>query len=144
MIHNSYTIHYTTDAFNKAIESEEAKEEPIDITTILVDSNYTGPRIQNDDITTLDDSFIRITINHLKEQKKIHRKYVIMILLAIKVRLKNTPTLVRIQLDTPLPTPTTTSIEMSSNETATDLNTPNLSVCNVPSKKITVCGECTV
>ena len=82
-------------AFEDAISFNEVPiSESIDLTTIDVDTDYKGPRLENE-ITI---EFIKELINHLKEQQKLHIKYVYTILLQVKKILEKLPTLLEIEV----------------------------------------------
>lgn len=89
-----------TEAFQKAIESEVPPETTIDVSSVVVDSSYTGPHLQydsnNQPIYTLD--FARQCMDYMKDQKSIHRKYVIQTLLAAIRYFQTLPTLLEVSL----------------------------------------------
>ena len=91
--------------FLKAIMTESANSEAltIDVTDILVEDTYEGPRISNappgdsgDVVITVD--FVREMIAWFKQQKNLHRKFVVQILQASRSYLKNLPSLLRITM----------------------------------------------
>ena len=111
------------EAFNKAIEVENAPEPVIDFDSILVESSYTGPRLPEQEVSNdkiVDMEFVKASIEHMKDQKKIHRKYVLKVLTVAKEMFKNTNSLVRIDID--------------QSSTGTDSN-------STPKGHITVCGD---
>lgn len=89
------------EAFNKAIETEETEQLAIDFDSMVVESSYQGPRLVDDKVENIDLKFVKDMIEHLKGQKRLHKKYVLMILSATKELLKKTPTLVRINIEQP-------------------------------------------
>lgn len=91
-------------AFNDAIASEDSTppSHTLDYKTIQVDQSYTGPRLNDDELPT--QSFINELIAHYKAEKRLHRRYVYQILLAVAKQLKALPTL--IDIDAPVKTAT--------------------------------------
>lgn len=93
------------EAFLKAIESEDGSGggellSATDIDAIVVDSSYTGPKLtidenQNIIITT---DFVKETISYFREQKLLHRKYVLQILRAGIRMFEKLPALLRLSL----------------------------------------------
>lgn len=89
------------DAFNRAIEVDDVPPPVIDFDAILVESSYSGPRLPDtvaDDGKLVDIDFVKSAIEHMKEQKKIHRKYVLQALNKAKEMFQATPTLLRINI----------------------------------------------
>jgi serine/threonine-protein phosphatase 5 len=72
------------EAFLKAIESENtAGEVDVDPETIPVEDSYTGPRITVDNTTgepQLTPEMTKTILGYMKEEKLVHKKYVIIIL----------------------------------------------------------------
>lgn len=69
------------EAFQKAIESEVPPESTVDVSSIAIDSTYTGPHLQynadNEPIYTIE--FARECMEYMKSQKYVHRKYVLQV-----------------------------------------------------------------
>eukprot|EP00617_Octactis_speculum_P022238 CAMPEP_0185745854 /NCGR_PEP_ID=MMETSP1174-20130828/4235_1 /TAXON_ID=35687 /ORGANISM="Dictyocha speculum, Strain CCMP1381" /LENGTH=494 /DNA_ID=CAMNT_0028420103 /DNA_START=9 /DNA_END=1493 /DNA_ORIENTATION=+ len=65
-------------AFAAAIISDETAPFSLDPCAISVDSDYDGPRIDEDGTITIE--FVRDMAERFRDQKMIHRKYVVMIL----------------------------------------------------------------
>mmetsp|Transcript_24404 Transcript_24404/g.22175 ORF Transcript_24404/g.22175 Transcript_24404/m.22175 type:complete len:505 (-) Transcript_24404:30-1544(-) len=87
------------EAFSKALETESIPPVTyVDVDKIEVDEKYTGPRLPDDEVIT--EEFVNETINYFKDQKLLHRKYVMKLLLQIKDYLSNQPSLLRIPLPT--------------------------------------------
>ncbi|KAI8385703.1 Metallo-dependent phosphatase-like protein [Blakeslea trispora] len=86
--------------FEKAIEHNDQKRsvaENLDIDSIVVDDKYDGPRI-NEETKMIDLSFIEKMIEQFKAQKKIHKKYAFMILLAIRNYMYEAPSLIDVTI----------------------------------------------
>jgi len=71
-------------AFASAIESADDQKvsATLDVANILVDAAYDGPRLGDDGIVT--DAFIDAMMERFRDQKLIHKKYVLQILLKVK------------------------------------------------------------
>lgn len=76
-------------------------------------------------------SFVESVLDYMKEQKRVHKKYVLKVLFAALAMYKNTPTLMRINIERP------SSIEP---ETTIVANGSQLSAGGKKGK-ITVCGD---
>lgn len=102
------------EAFQKAIESETPPEASVDVDAIVVESSYDGPHLslkesgnaasrgdekgsKGVDIDVTKD-FVVNTMEHFKNQKLLHRKYVIQVLLSAIDMFKSQPTLLRLSL----------------------------------------------
>lgn len=86
-------------AFAKAIESDSLRvrvSDTIDPTTFKVEESYSGPRIGDDGTLTLD--FINEMLDTFRQQKLIHVRYVITILLAVKKIMDELPNVVPIPI----------------------------------------------
>ena len=86
------------EAFMKAIESEQEEEAPIDVEGIVVDSSYSGPHLpvgENGKISVTED-FVKETMSHFRDQKALHRKYVIQVLQAAIEMFQAEPSLLRL------------------------------------------------
>lgn len=70
------------DAFEKAIEvgNEPSAAEGLDLDSMVVDSDYDGVRLENE----MTQKFIDDMIERFKNGKKIHKKYVYQIVIAVK------------------------------------------------------------
>lgn len=85
------------DAFLKAIEVEDAPSaaEGLDIDSMVVDSSYDGARLEKE--MTLE--FIEDMMERFKNGKKIAKKYVFQIILAVMDLVKKEPTMVEVDVD---------------------------------------------
>lgn len=86
-------------AFLKAIESEQSKpaSETMDWKDVEVSATYNGPRWE-DDQADLTVDFVKQLIPYLKDQKRLHMRYVYRILLKIIQLLQKLPSLVDIDV----------------------------------------------
>jgi serine/threonine-protein phosphatase 5 len=89
-------------AFQKAIESEEDNDAKVDIDSIVVDSSYTGPRLDPDENgnVTITTAFVEQVISHFQDQKRLHRKYVLLVLAAAIRHFEGVASLLRLYLPT--------------------------------------------
>ncbi|EOD49502.1 Metallo-dependent phosphatase [Neofusicoccum parvum] len=80
------------DAFLKAIEIADAPSaiEGLDLDSMVVEDAYDGVRLEKD----MTNEFIEDMIQRFKDGKKIHRKYVYQIIIAVKELVYNEPTMV--------------------------------------------------
>ena len=92
-------------AFERAIAAEDDKKSSImdqfDINNIEVESSYEGPSFTFSDAScniTLE--FVKSLIEHYREQKVLHRKYAMKILIEIYRYLKLQPSLIDINVNT--------------------------------------------
>lgn len=85
------------DAFLKAIEVEDAPSaaEGLDVEHMAVDSSYDGPKLG--DSMTLE--FLEDMIERFKNGKKLARKYVFQIILAVMDIVKKEPTMVEVDVE---------------------------------------------
>ena len=85
-------------AFLKAIESEKGKpaSETVDLRSIDVEAAYDGPRLSDDGQVT--EEFVKQLTTHFQQQKKLHRKFVYQILLAILPLFRAQPSLQRVDV----------------------------------------------
>lgn len=88
------------EAFQKAIESEEDSNINVDANSIVVDASYTGPALVADEngnvnITT---EFAVQVMAYFKDQKRLHRKYVLQVLAAGIRHFEALPSLLRLYL----------------------------------------------
>lgn len=84
-------------AFAKAIESDSLRvrvSDTFDVESLNVDESYSGPRIQDDGVVTLD--FINAMLEAFRKQQKLHIKYAIMIILAAKKIMDSLPNIVEV------------------------------------------------
>lgn len=84
-------------AFARAIESDSLRvriSDTIDAETMTVDDSYSGPRIQEDGTITAE--FIQSMVDAFREQKTLHVKYAIMIILATKKIMDSLPNIVEV------------------------------------------------
>ncbi|KAB2579748.1 Metallo-dependent phosphatase [Lasiodiplodia theobromae] len=81
------------DAFLKAIEVADAPSaiEGLDLDNMVVEDGYDGARMEDSKMTK---EFIEDMIQRFKDGKKIHRKYVYQIIIAVKELVYNEPTMV--------------------------------------------------
>jgi serine/threonine-protein phosphatase 5 len=89
------------EAFNKAIESEYTAEEVVDADSIVVDSSYTGPRlppVAPGDQLVVPTEFVQELISYYRDQKTLHRKYMIQLLNAARDMFKQQPSLLRLSI----------------------------------------------
>jgi serine/threonine-protein phosphatase 5 len=86
-------------AFAAAIQSERnlPLSETIDVTSLVVDPAYDGPRLP-EDVAQIKPDFIVALMDRFKRGKLLHRKFVIQILLKLKDMLCALPSLLRISL----------------------------------------------
>jgi len=88
-------------AFEKAIAVEGKKEKPLAYTTdcdsITVDSAYDGPRLKDHKVVTLE--FVNELIEHFKDSKRLHRRYVLEILCQAYKCFVAQPTLVDVKIE---------------------------------------------
>jgi len=85
-------------AFERAIAVDDSKKsiaDSINIDSIVVEANYTGPTLPDGNITA---SFMEELMEWYKSQKILHRKYAYKILLDIKQYLMGQPTLVDVTI----------------------------------------------
>jgi serine/threonine-protein phosphatase 5 len=85
------------DAFLKAIEVEDAPSaaEGLDLDSMVVDSSYDGVKLERE--MTLE--FIEDMIERFKNGKKIAKKYVFQIILAVMDLVKKEPTMVEVDVE---------------------------------------------
>ncbi|KAG2196000.1 hypothetical protein INT47_011505 [Mucor saturninus] len=86
--------------FEKAIEHNEKKRsvaDSLDIDSIAVEASYDGPRI-NEETKKIDLPFVQALIQRFKDQKKIHKKYAFMIVLAIREYMMEAPSLIEVSV----------------------------------------------
>ncbi|KAF2145976.1 uncharacterized protein K452DRAFT_104199 [Aplosporella prunicola CBS 121167] len=84
------------DAFLKAIEIGDAPSaaEGLDVENMAVEDSYDGVRLEKE----MTPEFIEDMIKRFKDGKKIHRKYVYQIVLAVKELVYNEPTMVEYEV----------------------------------------------
>ena len=87
-------------------DSGRSSESTIDVDSITVESGYVGPKLEGH-ITT---EIVKEIVSHFREQKTLHRKYVLKMLIEAKSMFGSLPSLLRI----PLPT-----VKASADETGT-------------------------
>lgn len=85
------------DAFLKAIEVDDAPSaaEGLDLDSMVVDETYDGVRLEKE----MTQEFIDDMIVRFKDGKKIHRKYVFQIILAVKDIVYEEPTMVEMDIE---------------------------------------------
>lgn len=85
------------DAFLKAIEVEDAPSaaEGLDIDSMPVESSYDGVKLDKE----MTVEFIEDMIQRFKDGKKIAKKYVFQIILAVMGVVKNEPTMVEVDVE---------------------------------------------
>ncbi|GAV06747.1 hypothetical protein RvY_16684 [Ramazzottius varieornatus] len=87
---------YKQKQFEWAIRSDDKSTsvfDTVDPTTIVVEDSYTGPRLIDGKVT---EDFMQQLIPHFKDQKPLHRKYALEILLQIRDYFKAAPSMVEI------------------------------------------------
>jgi len=90
------------EAFQKAIESEEDNNVNVDVDAIVVDPSYTGPHLPVDSNGNVNVTmpFVEEVMNYLKDQKRLHRKYVLQVLALAVRHFESLPSLLRLYLPT--------------------------------------------
>lgn len=86
-------------AFAKAIESDSLRvpvSDTIDVASMTVDDSYSGPRVQDDGVVTLD--FVNDLLEAFRKQKVLHIKYAVMIILAAKKIMDSLPNIVEVSV----------------------------------------------
>ncbi|KAI8338341.1 Metallo-dependent phosphatase-like protein [Chlamydoabsidia padenii] len=86
--------------FEKAIEADNdipSVADTLDTTTINVEDSYDGPRI-NETTNEIDEAFVKEMVQQFKDQKKLHKKYAFMILLAVRKMMMQAPSLIDITI----------------------------------------------
>ncbi len=83
--------------FFRAIEvgDEPSAAEGLDLDSMVVDSDYDGARLENQ-MTT---EFITDMLERFKNGKKLHKKYVYQIILAVQKIVYDEPTMVEMEID---------------------------------------------
>ncbi|CAJ0646230.1 81_t:CDS:10 [Entrophospora sp. SA101] len=82
--------------FEKAISVDRKSVlDSLDLDSIIVESSYDGPKLQNDKITL---EFVKEMLDYFKDQKKIHRKYAYKIILSVRNLMLEVPSLVDIDI----------------------------------------------
>lgn len=84
------------DAFLKAIEVSDAPSaiEGLDLDSMAVEGSYDGVRLEKE----MTKEFIEDMIQRFKDGKKLHRKYVYQIIIAVKELVYNEPTMVEYEV----------------------------------------------
>ena len=90
-------------AFERAIHGDEEKKssvvDQLDVNSIEVESSYQGPSFTfNDTSSNITLDFVKSLIEHYREQKVLHRKYAIKILIETYRYLKSQPSLIDINV----------------------------------------------
>ncbi|KAI9307747.1 Metallo-dependent phosphatase-like protein [Cunninghamella echinulata] len=86
--------------FEKAIEANNdspSVADTLDINAMAVESSYDGPKI-NEETNKVDEAFVKQMVERFKDQKKIHKKYAFMIILAVREYMLQAPSLIDIQV----------------------------------------------
>ncbi|ORX63207.1 protein phosphatase 5 [Hesseltinella vesiculosa] len=84
--------------FEKAIEADNDQPsiaDTLDLAAMTVEDAYDGPHIKND---TIDEEFVTKMVDRFKEQKKIHKKYAFMIIMAVRKMMREAPSLIDVQV----------------------------------------------
>ncbi|KAI7870813.1 Serine/threonine-protein phosphatase-like protein 5 [Spinellus fusiger] len=84
--------------FERAIEHNDSSPSVADTLnpeTIVVESSYDGPVLHNN---TVSESFVKELVQHFKDQKKLHRKYAFMIIMAVRKMMIEAPSLIDAQV----------------------------------------------
>ena len=123
------------DIFAAAIETEVVVAGPsVDFATIDVPDSYTGPRINDDGVVTAD--FVVELMEAFKEQKSLHRRYVVQILTLACIEFSAVPSLYDISLPPsvqPANNPSLATTGLSDDAT--------LAAGDDERRHITVCGD---
>ncbi len=84
------------DAFLKAIEVGDVPSaaEGLDLDAMIVEDSYDGVRLEKE----MTQDFIDDMITRFKDGKKIHKKYVFQIIIAVKDIVRKEPTMVEIEV----------------------------------------------
>lgn len=84
------------DAFLKAIEVEDAPSaaEGLDLDSMTIEADYDGVKLENE----MTQEFIDDMLQRFKDGKKIHKKYVFQIIIAVKEIVKEEPTMVEMEI----------------------------------------------
>ncbi|KAI8377514.1 Metallo-dependent phosphatase-like protein [Radiomyces spectabilis] len=86
--------------FEKAIEADDripSVAESLNPDTMTVEPSYDGPKI-NDETKEIDEDFVNEMVERFKNQKKIHKKYAFMIILAVRKMMLEAPSLVDVKV----------------------------------------------
>lgn len=83
--------------FFNAIEvgDEPSAAEGLDLDSMVVDADYDGVKLENE----MTEEFITDMMERFKNGKKIHRKYVYQIILAVKKIVYDEPTMVEMEVE---------------------------------------------
>ena len=87
----------TREMFEAAVKTERGApvSETVDVNSMAVPDSYLGPRLEPDEPITR--AFVESLVEWQREQKNIHRKYMIVILLRMPAFMQKQPTLVEVQ-----------------------------------------------
>lgn len=118
--------------FSQAIECnyDNAVAPTMDHTAIEVPDSYKGPRLNDDGVVTKE--FVMELMEYFKDQKSLHKRYVLQIMAKYKDIVESTPSLIHIQLP---------KHSESSSTGAEDTRFKNLCDENDNRRRITVCGD---
>ncbi|KAG1053454.1 hypothetical protein G6F43_004473 [Rhizopus delemar] len=86
--------------FEKAIEHNESKHsvaDSLDVNAMVAEPTYDGPKIDSE-TSKVDKEFVKAMIQRFKDQKKLHKKYAFMIILAIRQMMLEAPSLIDIKV----------------------------------------------
>ena len=83
------------EAFEKAIQSDDAPINQEDPADIEVEASYTGPRTEDGNITL---QFVNDLMEHQKQEKKLHKKYALEILYKVREIFKAEPSVVDVAI----------------------------------------------
>ena len=86
-------------AFAEAIQTEETMplSQTVNVDNIVVDPSYDGPRLDEEGGGGVTPAFLDALIERFTEQKLLHSKYVVMILLAVLKQFQSLPNIVEIK-----------------------------------------------
>ncbi len=90
--------HYYSLTYALVIGDDEKSSTAIEVDKIVVDSSYTGPRLGDGESPPITMAFIMEVMEYFKQQKVLHRKYVIQILLQAKEYFKSVSSLLNLRL----------------------------------------------
>ncbi|CAO3642037.1 unnamed protein product [Cunninghamella blakesleeana] len=86
--------------FEKAIEANNdspSVADTLDVNAITVEDSYDGPKI-NEKTNKVDEEFVNKMVERFKDQKKIHKKYAFMIILAVREYMMQAPSLIDVSV----------------------------------------------
>lgn len=119
-------------------DSGRSSESTINVDAIAVESSYVGPKLEGK--ITMD--IVKEIVSHFREQKILHRKYVLMMLIEAKAMFDSQPSLLRIPLPSIPASTDETSPAVSATTAPADDSEPTESPESGPVLgHFTVCGD---